>query len=63
MAHQNLIAQNEHQIKLLTFINEGREHLRIVLHNPVQGNLPKDEGQLYQALLPFKKQLKHLKKD
>lgn len=63
MAHQNLIAQNEHQIKLLTFINEGRDHLRIVLHNPVQGNLPKDEGQLYQALLPFKKQLKHLKKD
>lgn len=59
----SLIAKNEYQVKLVTFINEGGDHLRSMLHDPARGNMPSDENQLYLALVPFKKQLNHLKKD
>ncbi|XP_057303133.1 uncharacterized protein LOC130640398 isoform X2 [Hydractinia symbiolongicarpus] len=61
--YQSLIAKNEYQVKLVTFINEGGDHLRSMLHDPARGNMPSDENQLYLALVPFKKQLNHLKKD
>lgn len=44
-------------------INECCKLLRSILHDPVRGDMPSDEKQLYQALLPFKKDLNRLKKD
>ncbi|XP_057297870.1 uncharacterized protein LOC130628860 [Hydractinia symbiolongicarpus] len=63
LTHQTLIAKNEYQLKLVTLSNEACDYLRSMLHDPKRGNMPRDEKQLYQALLPFKKKLNHLKKD
>ncbi|XP_057296805.1 uncharacterized protein LOC130625720 [Hydractinia symbiolongicarpus] len=62
-SHHALLAKNEYQLRLLAFLNEGADKLRFILHNPVQGNLPNDQTELYKALLPFKKKLNHLGKD
>ncbi|XP_057308606.1 uncharacterized protein LOC130646944 isoform X2 [Hydractinia symbiolongicarpus] len=61
--HQALIAKNEYQIKLVTLVNECGDHLLSMLHDQSRGNMPRDEKKLYLALLPFRKHLKHLKKD
>lgn len=61
--HENLIAENEYQIRLVTYLNEGADYLRTVLHDPTRGNLPTNETDLYKTLLLFKTNLNNLSAD
>lgn len=60
--YENLIAKNDYQIRLVSLINEGADHLRTILHDPERGNLPTDGRELYKKLLQFEKEL-HLNED